>query len=212
MLEKDTATVYFCHFCITLHTWCKRGSWYRSPVIEDDYLCLRGLVSRIAPTVRYSDARLVMNRQIYGPDHGLPLLKLEHQAMNTRHSYRFNNVASTQARVVDDKLLLHQVIPIDHSKGNSKKLRDHINLLGSIVCMRLSIHQTAGPWIPKQIPELVNGGSHPPFFVSCNQSFGSCPFCLTDYCIEISNRNGLKDFVVKIDVYCQLGDCRSPFD
>lgn len=49
-------------------------------------------------------------------------------------------------------------------------------------------------------------------FRLCEEAFGSCPFCLTDYRIDILWQGAKKGHVIKLFVYRQLGDYRSPFE
>ncbi|KAH3958253.1 hypothetical protein HBH70_025740 [Parastagonospora nodorum] len=55
-------------------------------------------------------------------------------------------------------------------------------------------------------------GSPTSEFRLCEGAFGSCLFCLTDYRIDISWQGENKGRTIKLFVYRQLGDCRSPFE
>lgn len=63
---------------------------------------------------------------------------------------------------------------------------------------------------PAQLPELA--ASPTSEFRLCEEAFGSCPFCLTDYRIDILWQGAEKGHVIKLFVYRQLGDYRSPFE
>ncbi|KAF4997148.1 hypothetical protein FGRMN_4041 [Fusarium graminum] len=46
----------------------------------------------------------------------------------------------------------------------------------------------------------------------CADSLGSCPVCLTDYAISISQDEAEELWCVEVVSYQQLGACRSPYD
>lgn len=212
-LEKDTATLYFCHYCAKLHRWHTR--WANS-ISEEDLPCDKHLlfssISFAPGDISYHHARLVMNRHFYGPSHGLPLHKLEKRIW--LHSLR-NTVtysASLHARIVDDKLLVLSVRTMYHPRGDSGLLRDYIDCWATQACQHLTLGRGCPNYAPKQLPELAKNKTTPGRFAPCEQSFGSCTFCPTDYCIDISWRGRKKGYIIKVSIYRQLGDCRSPFD
>jgi hypothetical protein len=49
-------------------------------------------------------------------------------------------------------------------------------------------------------------------FRRCEGAFGSCPFCLTDYCIDVSWQGAKNGYLIQLVTYRQLGDCRSPLE
>jgi hypothetical protein len=49
-------------------------------------------------------------------------------------------------------------------------------------------------------------------FRPCEGAFGSCPFCLTDYHIDISWQGAKKGYIIQLVTYRQLDNCRSPFE
>ena len=155
-----------------------------------------------------------MNRHFHGPTHGLPLHELEkHRRLHDPFS-RLTNSESLHARIVDDKLLVLSVKTLSYSQGDSKTLRSYVDSHGHEVCEHLTLTKECTDYIyaSRQLPELAMDRTTAGHFTPCDQSFGSCAFCLTDYCIDISWRGRRKGCLIKISVYRQLGDCRSPFD
>lgn len=217
LLEKDIATLYFCHYCVKLHRWHTRWGKSISPWVEEDLPCKQHLLRNslclpLTCYIPYHHARLVMNRHFYGPTHGLPLHKFEKRVWLHCRSSRVTDSESLSARIVDDKLLVLSVKTMSHSRGDSKTLRDYVDSLGHTACRHLTLDKGSPHYAPVQLPELAKDKTAPGHFAPCDQSFGSCTFCLTDYCIDISWRGRRKGYIIKVSVYRQLGDCRSPFD
>lgn len=82
LLEKDTATVCFCHHCVKLHRWHTRWDSHISLGVKKNFPRRQYLVPDfpIPPPTRdftYHYTRLVMNRYFYGPNHGITLHKIE---------------------------------------------------------------------------------------------------------------------------------------
>jgi hypothetical protein len=215
LLEKDVATLYFCHDCVKLHRWHGRWSRSISPWDGERIPCKRGLDNCLffsTCCIPYYYARLVMNRHFYGPTHGPPPHKLEERA----HSYYHQNGVvismSRHARVIDDQLLVLSVESMSHSQGDSTSLRSHIDSFGHIVCEHLTLAEGWPDRAPIQLPELAKDETTPSLFLTCDQAFGSCTFCLTDYSINISWQGERKGYAIEVSIHRQLGDCRSPFN
>ena len=217
LLEKDTASLYFCHYCTELHRWCTRWSnsiftW----VLDEDLPCqtsdrnaLRAF--GIRNKIPYHHVRLVMNRHFYGPSHGLPLKKLEDRCSSTYHPGIVES-SSRHACIIDSKLLLHSVITLHQSRGSSKILRSFVDTWIFHACEHLTLGKGKPSYSPIQLPELVKGKDTPGRYVACDQSCGSCTLCPTDYCIDITWSGRGKGYVIKLSTYHQLGGCRSPSD
>jgi hypothetical protein len=217
LLEKDMATLYFCHYCAKLHRWHTRWGKSIYPWVEEDLPCKQHLQRNpvfLPPRcyIPYHHARLVMNRHFYGPSHGLPLHRLEKRVCLHLPLSRVTDSESLHARIVDDKLLLLSVKTMSHPRGDSKALRNYVDSRMRPACNHLTLSKGRPNNAPVQLPELVKNKTTPARFAPCDQSFRSCAFCLTDYCIDISWRGTKKGYIIKAYVYRQLGDCRSPFD
>jgi len=215
--EKDMARQYFCHNCTKLYRWHTPWDSFLSTRIEVELPCEKPfernyLLLPYACYIPYHHARLVMNRHFYGRTHGLPLHKLEDRVRMHSPSTRVTDSESLHARIVDDKLLVLSIKTMSHPRGDSKILRGCIDSLGNPVCKHLTLEGGAPDDVPVQLPELAKDKTTPGRFAPCNQSFGSCPFCLTDYCIDISWNGRKQGYIIRASVYRQLGDCRSPFD
>jgi hypothetical protein len=216
LLEKDVASLYFCHYCVKLHGWHSRWSKSISPWYEERESCKRSADNHLFLSftchIPYYLARLVMNRHFYGPAHGPPPYKLVKRARSSHHSDGVVKSMSQQARIVDDQLLVLSIGSIFHARGDSTSLRSHIDSLGHPVCEHFTIAEGWLDHAPMQLPELVKDETTPNLFLPCDKAFGSCTFCLTDYTIDISWQGEKNGFVVKVSIYHQLGDCRSPFE
>ncbi|KAF2650759.1 hypothetical protein K491DRAFT_608210, partial [Lophiostoma macrostomum CBS 122681] len=77
-------------------------------------------------------------------------------------------------------------ISLRHSRGASTSLRNHLDIMGDPVCAHLTLSEGCPEYAPLQLPELAKDETTPSLFVPCDQAFGSCAFCLTDYSIDIS--------------------------
>jgi len=102
---------------------------------------------------------------------------------------------------------------LSRERGDAKTPRKRNDEMSYSVCEHLTLSEGHGPkFLPIQIPELAKDEATPSLFRPCNQSFGSCTLCLTDYSIDISWRGERKEYVIEVRIYRQLGDCRSPND
>lgn len=192
-LEKDISSLYFCHFCSKLHKWHRRwvkdipyGSWDREELPCVEKIQCSSIHFTSSCIIPHHIARLIMNRHFYGPTHGIPVHKIEGCSSGSGITSRVKESNSLKARIIGDKLLILSVRTFTHSKGHSRVLREHIDILGSPVCCHLTLAKGYPGLAPVQLPELAKDRTAPKFFAHCNQSFGSCAFCLTDYAIDIS--------------------------
>lgn len=216
LLEKDVATLYFCHDCVKLHRCHSRWSRFLTPWYNERMPCKESIHNVLFfPQTRpipYYQARLVMNRHLYGPTHGPPLHKLGARTRSYCLSDGFVRSSSQHARIVDDQLLVLSVESMSHSRGDSTELRSCIDSFPNPLCAHLTLSEGSPNYAPMQLPELAKDETAPNLFTPCVRSFGSCPFCSTDYSIDISWQGERQGYVVQVFVYCQLGDCRSPSD
>jgi hypothetical protein len=111
----------------------------------------------------------------------------------------------------DDQLMVTFVNTMHHSQGDPRTLRSRIDSLGHPICTHLTLADSRLRYAPIQIPELAKGGTTSSLFVPCHQAIGSCSVCLTDYSTDISWKDEKRGCVIEVQVYRQLGDCRSPF-
>jgi hypothetical protein len=211
------ATLYFCHRCAKLHHWHRCWSRSITPWYKESIPCKGGednddLVISHLRFIPYSYARWVMNRHFYGSTHGLPIKKFEERTLLLRYSDGFVEKISQHARIVDRQLLVSSTITMAHSRGDSASLRRHVGRSRADVCTHLVLsrcHEYNGT---ADVPELVKDAATQNEFRPCEQSFGSCVFCLTDYRFDIQWQGPKKGYIIKMLVYRQLGDCRSPLD
>jgi hypothetical protein len=101
--------------------------------------------------------------------------KFDKRAETLRDSHGVIITVSHHARIVDDILLVSSSMTVSHPRGDAASLRRSINeTYGRTVCAHIGM----------LLPELA--ASPNSAFLLCEGAFGSCPFCLTDYRIDIS--------------------------
>jgi hypothetical protein len=133
--------------------------------------------------IRYYHARLVMNRHLYGSTHGVSI----------------------------NKLLVSSTMLMSHPRGDAASFRRSIDERPRPVCAHIGMRKPHSPSLaPAQLPKLKASPSSD--FRRCEGTFGSCPFCLTDYHTDISWQGAKKGNLIKLVIYRQLGECRSPFE
>ncbi|KAH6649494.1 hypothetical protein F5144DRAFT_7138 [Chaetomium tenue] len=134
-LEKDVPHLYACHQCLRLHPWrrmavlphigrrdrCGRSCrlWRALPLINSTVPDRRRIVT-------YPLARSIMNRHLYGEEHGPPLEVLRRTATENKPLLR-EGVAMTQAwsaRIIDDELYLEATVQFYLQEGNEAMLRN----------------------------------------------------------------------------------------
>jgi hypothetical protein len=212
LLEKDVATLYFCHRCVRLQPWHKWWSKSISPWYEEHMPCKRSLdrhtLFSLQCDIPYYYARLVMNRHFYGPSHGVPPHKLEQRILSNYPGGVVESL-SQHARILDDELLVLSACSMSHSRGDPKLLRNHINTRLTRICAHITLMKGYRHYGPVPISELAKDETTPRLFLSYDQAFESCIFCLTDY--SICWHGGKKGYALELRVYRQLGNCRSPF-
>ncbi|KAH7371569.1 hypothetical protein BKA66DRAFT_444026 [Pyrenochaeta sp. MPI-SDFR-AT-0127] len=220
LLEKDLATLYYCHYCVRLHRWYSRWGNYIHPFVYEDLPCKQQLHLSVVSLplicyIPYHHARLAMNRHFYGANHGPSVQYFAERA--SMHNSLFSlsgtisDSRSLRARIIEDQLLFLSVTTMCHSRGDSRTLRNYVDSKGHLVCRHLTQSNRYSDCLPMQLPELAKDKITPEHFAACHQSLRSCPICLTDYCIDISWRGRRKGYVIKVSIYRLLGDCRSPF-
>lgn len=218
LLEKDTPTLVFCHHCTKLHRWHARWGKLNSLEFTLRFPCeqqeLRRHVLGLSLTcyIPYHQARLVMNRHLYGPSHGMPVRTLDRQFRFKSPPYGVTVSENLSARIVDGQLLLLAIQTVFHAKGNANMLRQHVESAGSDVCKHVTMRRANSDYAPEQVPELTTGRDTHRHFTLCEWAFRSCPICLTEYEIKISEDGGKGGLTVKVWAYRQLGKCGSPSD
>lgn len=210
LLERDVPHHYFCHFCLKLHRW--RMSWFRHFDSEIPHYYMKHedtcrekyqIKHSGMPTLLYPLARVIMNRHFYGAAHGPPA-KVLSTSVRWRWDHKYHKV--WKLRIIGDELMLSSDITI-YPNEKLENPRKAIDYASHPICAHLTTSQYSHP--QKQLPELA--ARCPTYcFISCHESIKSCPVCLTDYCISITLQE--KRWVIKINVYNQLGSVRSPFD
>lgn len=216
LMEIDTTKHYFCHYCTLLHTWRLKYVGLNGWVLLDLLPCnpnrpysktfsFPGFFG-----MDYRFAHLIMNQHFYGPEHGL-----SPQTFNKSEvSYRDRSICRVTGnytstwRIIDNKLLNMRALNI---KGKCEGLQRYFRNISLRACYHLASEEKCCKGPPTQLPELKEAQTTPKTFFPCYQSSRSCSVCLTDYCIDvIPSLEG--DFNIKLLIYNQLGECRSPYD
>jgi hypothetical protein len=173
---------------------------------NEDTLHLPYLIS-----IRYYHARLVMNRHLYGPTHGVSTNKFNKRAKSVGNPFGVTITVSHHASIVDDKLLVSSTMLMSNPRGDAASFRRSIDQRPRPVCAHISMRKPYLPSLaPAQLPKLKASPSSD--FRRCEGAFGACLFCLMDYRIDISWQGAKNGYLIQLVIYRQLDDCRSPFE
>ena len=214
LLEKDISNVYYCHECVRLHSWKSRRKSSRRLETGDKSGCYSeyGVSLPLYPHawLPYPVARGVMNRHFHETSGGpsIKSLNLSWGPDTLSHSVKF--ASKTHSRIVDDELLLLTTAEIWHSSGDGFELRRLVDETNLKICEHLTLGKDEGHYTHR-IPEFDLHPACITDFYQVPKALGSCSVCQTDYTVEV-DRHKKKGWVVRLDIYQLLGDCRSPKD
>ncbi|KAH8734512.1 hypothetical protein BGZ61DRAFT_473242 [Ilyonectria robusta] len=213
LLEKDVANLFFCHTCTVLHSWSTNwgisGSARLSykPCKDWNYqqVTLCGI-----DQLKFCAARLFINCHLYGPAHGLPLSKLERQSNTTSPSGVHMQVVR-RGRILEDELFILVTYTIKGSQGRGGSLRRFMEQSDITICNHVHATDDSSTLYDWKAGKLRSHSLDVPL-VPCETTTESCPMCLTDYSVQITRLEQGQGWTVVLDVYKQLGGCRSPYD
>ncbi len=225
-LEQDIPHLYFCHRCNRLHVWRPR------------FVC-DGHVARFDGDCRvfwqdprafdawydlgFYAARLVLNRHLYGEAHG-PALEETLNLSDDIPSFDEDGVRikrAWEARIIDNELFLHATIQIYHDRGCAHSLRSHLDhpacFTTHTACHHVGLVKASMVSYKSRLPELDRDSGSPALFAPLSGQLKSCRVCYTDYRVDIkqhcaSNGTASPNWVIVIQRWHQLGQCRSPKD
>lgn len=221
LLERDRFANgrFYCHRCNKLHQ-IEPNCGPKGVAETEDGSLKCGLKDVFAPTgnstfgLNYHHARLVMNRHIYGPEHGIPLesICVNHKAQ--RGAVEID--CRTAAAIVMDELFLRRTYSFTIASGAGvADFRSCVGHRDFRLCEHLAFFRNSSVY-QQGIPELQarpRRGSDSSDFLTCYKAPGSCGLCLMDYDVTVTRLDGSRDaWQVTINAYHQLGDCRSPDD
>lgn len=213
LLEKDVANLYFCYTCTVLHPWSANwgisGSSRRSFQSCQDWNYHQVTLCGIDELKFYS-ARLFINCHLYGPAHGLPLSKLEKQSDTISPSGVHMQVVR-RGRILEDELFILVTYTIKGSQGRGGSLRRLMEQSDITICNHVHATDDSSILHNWKAGKLRRYSLDVPL-VPCETTTESCPLCLTDYSVQITRLEQGKGWTVILDVYKQLGGCRSPYD
>jgi hypothetical protein len=105
--------------------------------------------------IRCYHARLVMNRHLYGPPHGVSTNKFNKRAKTVKDPFGVTITVSHHAFIVDDKLLVSSTMLVSHPRGDAASFRRSIDQRPRPVCAHISMRKPHSPGLaPAQLPEL----------------------------------------------------------
>ena len=215
LLEGDVPGTYYCYDCDKLRPMPQ----YRVGDGGED-VCpkhsARGAVFDIGKyRLPYRAARLVMNRHLYGPEHGIPLRNIE---KHTRYKFPMLGVErreSLTARIIDDELFIRMEITMEHLRANTRVLRWFVDGCNTAVCLHTdtgnqNYHRFTCLMIPT--PERIQyltAEPTPGSFAPCEEAVTRCNTCFRDVVTTIRWRGyRKKGWIVRVVAYTSLGKCR----
>ncbi|KAK1758994.1 hypothetical protein QBC47DRAFT_292864 [Echria macrotheca] len=209
-LEQDIPSLYFCHACVCLHSWrLTVRKWGCKCVLPFRY------------DLTYTWARLVMNRHLYGPLHGLRAGDIEQANPRVRQAFGVTITDFWTAKIIHNNLYVHGTMVFSRGKerGNLQSLRAFIDRFrDSLVCRHLG---------HAMISEICRDQESSRPFRPSSGAIQSCAFCFTDYQIRVTLTDPLRqlarkwsqrkpmvgeDWSIEITRWHNLGACRSPHD
>ncbi|OIW26497.1 hypothetical protein CONLIGDRAFT_672042 [Coniochaeta ligniaria NRRL 30616] len=215
LIEKGVPGVYYCHCCHKLRPWHLKldiQNWLGHSLGHRNTMGL--YYSAHSYYLIYPLARLVTNRHLYGPGHGIPIRNIE---MDVRYLIRPLNIErceSWRARIVEDQLFLRTVYTVQHLAADTQTLRLFVDGWNTRVCEHLdtATNTTDRTANLERIPQLADLEGRPGF-VPCDRAVTSCRICHTDIETAIVWRGyRRKGWLVRIVAYRSLGKCRDPDD
>lgn len=196
LIERELGhKYYYCHECTRLHLF--KGDWALSR-LEDDggrkYQSLGPCFRKYGANMTmasihfpYPLARLVMNRHLHGPTHGLPLSALE---CEVRRFFRTSTPAvewkvTWTARIWNNMLYMHSTHKLTHVREpyDPKDLRKAVDGLRHRLCSHLQTHSGVdrhGRELRLKDRLWTVARHTDGTFVPCNIS-GWCAECITDW-------------------------------
>lgn len=208
--------MYYCSSCIKLHRW--DPDWNIDHQTGPRRRCKDLNYSGSGPRYDCRDishelVRLVLNRHLYGPSHGLPLTSIEKDHRYIWEDYGVVQTHTTRARIIDGELFIRSTNTIWHDKGSAEELRYFVDLERDD---RIQHEVTAGlrnyHWPhehPRHFPEVRRPADEAEgLFVECEQSLRSCTTCETDLETDLTWTGKREGWTVRVVGYHRLGGCR----
>jgi hypothetical protein len=176
LLEKEHPTLFFCHDCVQLHTWRLRHKlqtygFYNGPCYtnfhreEIPVQCrsrpgsMPKVISQFRPDLNFFWARLVMNRQLYGPAHGPPLTPKKETRIWRWDKVKITEQSTWTFQIINNNLFAQAVTTLradDSGPGDPHRaLKDIMHHWhDDLICRHHSKHHTAFiPEVHKWIEE-----------------------------------------------------------
>lgn len=185
--------------------------------MEDTYGC------SLPYLLSHHHVRLIINRHLYGPDHGLSLRDLEAGCVTPFFGGEEGWRQEWSARIINDELFLRVKHKI-HGH-HEQRLRQIIDTGFYLICNHTWLEAGHPEWpVALRTPspgasdsDSLAGSVTEPLFTECEESHGSCGICLTDYTVNVRLRTsnhqaGSRDWEIAVTSYHQLGEGRSHSD
>lgn len=234
-LEKDSPDYYYCEKWHKLRRWNvppernpsvlqnwkgylgidyrldDDNDYYQFPVGEDHYLTLHAV-------------RVIMNRHLFGPRHGIPLEEIELDTHKHCPETGASVDMAVRPRIIDNELFLSVRYKLLHPQDDVQSLKRFINQTRWRVCRHLQIgkHWTEDNcwydrdirFLPRRAPEFEKGCWPPKDDAGgLDGNVRSCSVCMTDYQVTISRQydgQEKKGWSIEVSVWHQIGDGRDP--
>ncbi|OAP65747.1 hypothetical protein AYL99_01719 [Fonsecaea erecta] len=221
LLEEDLPEMIACYSCNILYHW--KNTWA--------YLCPNHLVHASAPWGVLNAPNIYRNivdvflrgfakGPQYGPQlHELPLLCTPNRGNDTEYSHgdAYMGIKSLDARVVEEKLLLHRVHemsfsisaqPPDNSESETwradfrenveRKIVPALDEFGKIGCVHTFNTMPAIVWLA--LRQLRGWGWHPSNCLTKSLVLMNCCYCATDIRVRLKYWTGCPGSCIHIEI------------
>lgn len=211
LLEKDDTARFYCHYCIQLHVFDKNWnpkttvSWQRRPCYNRSVFLIGGSIRGPNLQLSHHDVRLIMNRHLHGPTHGLPLEALAVSYRNSKSFWGEPGWRETWTpRIIQDELYLRGKFTVSYPSHDYA--REQVDFPRKF-CKHVYYPYSKFPGHTNPSKTLV-GLDKKEIYSYC----GSCTYCLMDWEMAIEWEPRDDGCTVTTTIYYQLGSCRSPLE
>jgi hypothetical protein len=212
LMEKSMTGVFYCHSHRKLHSFSPDLSLDNWP---QKLGCLTGEEFRCRSyQLPYELARLVTNRHLYGPAHGIPTSHIEKHERHLHSRLQIERRESWKARVIDNELFLRTTHTMEHWRGDTHMLRRFVDKCKIFICRHIeSTERTRGFSRIQGLGDANGSKSNPGGFIPCERALTRCDECLVEVETTITCRGQRrKGWFVQVVVYRSLGECNRPQD
>jgi len=219
LLEGDVPGTYYCYDCDKLRPVPQYRVGDRGEDVCPNHPDNGAVLDIGNYRLPYRAARLVMNRHLYGPEHGIPLRNIEKRTRYYFPSLGVERREYLRARIIDDELFIRMEITMEHLRGDTQVLRRFVDGCNVAVCLHLDTGNQDYSRLaclmiptPKRIKHLAEEPT-PGAFSPCEEALTRCKSCSRDVVTTIKWRGYRKQgWIVRVVAYTSLGKCRDQPD